>query len=507
MLAVEMRNITKRFAGMTANDHVNLLVEQGEIHSLLGENGAGKTTLMKILFGLYKADEGSICINGQAIHAMTPRQAFGLGIGMVHQHFMLVPPFTVTENIVLGSEPRHGLRLDMRKALADVRRLSAQYGLEVNPEAKIVDISVGMQQRAEILKALYRGADLLILDEPTAVLTPQEVEELIAIMRGLVAQGKAIIFITHKLKEVLHACDRVTVVRRGRVIDSVPAASASIEQLAAMMVGREVKLTVDKRDAAPGAEILRVDQLSAKNNRNLPAVKGISFNVRAGEIVAIAGVEGNGQTELVECLTGLRRATAGSIRLASKEIANQSPRAIGLAGIAHIPQDRHRRGLVLDFTVEENMILQTYFSPPFAKGLLIDQQQMRSYAQRLTKQYDVRTPDVETVARSLSGGNQQKVVVAREIERNPDLLIAAQPTRGLDVGAIEFIHQRLIEQRDAGKAVLLISLELDEVLALADRILVIYDGQIAGEMPVGEATEERLGILMAGGSLAKEANA
>jgi simple sugar transport system ATP-binding protein len=501
---VAMRGITKRFPGVLANDQINLTIQRGEIHALLGENGAGKSTLMNILYGLYQPDEGQILINGEPVQLNGPHEAIRRGIGMVHQHFMLVPPFTVAENIVLGSEPRKGFRLDMRKAIADVQQISEQYGLHVNPTAKVQDISVGMQQRAEILKALYRGADLLILDEPTAVLTPQEVDELIVVMRELVAQGKAIVFITHKLKEVLHACDKVTVMRRGRIIDSVPAAGASVDQLAALMVGREVKLTVDKQQAQPGTEVLRVEHLSAKNNRDLPAVRDVSFNVQSGEIVAIAGVEGNGQTELIECLTGLRKCQSGTVQLKGKSITNQSPRSIGLDGLAHIPQDRHQRGLVLDFTVAENMILQTYFGPPFAQRMMINRREMHSYAERLSKQYDVRTPAVDSLARTLSGGNQQKVVVAREIERDPDLLIAAQPTRGLDVGAIEFIHQRLVEQRDAGKAVLLVSLELDEVLALADRILVMYDGQIAGAMPASEATEEKLGILMAGGSLAKE---
>lgn len=493
---IEMRGIVKQFPGVLANDNIDLKIYRGEIHALLGENGAGKSTLMNILYGLYQPDTGEIKIDGRPIRIDGPNTAIKHGIGMVHQHFMLVQPFTVAENIILGCEPRKGLRLDRRRAIAEVEAISKKYNLQVDPWARIADISVGMQQRVEILKALYRGADVLILDEPTAVLTPQEADELIAIMRQLVATGKSVIFITHKLKEVLRSCDKVTVIRRGQKISTLPTADASISNLAALMVGRDVKLTVEKGPCQPGRPVLQVGSLTANDTRGLPALRGVSFDVKEGEIVAIAGVEGNGQTELIDCLTGLHKTVSGKIQIHGQDITNKSPRRIEQAGIAHIPQDRHRRGMVLDFSVAENMIMRNYYRP---RGLFVNQGLMRIYATELVEKYDVRTPTIQTLGRSLSGGNQQKVIVAREIEQNPDLLIAAQPTRGLDVGAIEFIHKKLIEQRDAGKAVLLVSLELDEILALADRILVMYEGKISGELSGEEATEEKIGLLMVGG--------
>lgn len=495
---VEMRGIVKRFPGVLANDNIDLDIHRGEIHALLGENGAGKSTLMNILYGLYKADAGEIKIDGQVVQFDGPNMAIRHGIGMVHQHFMLVEPFTVAENIILGNEPHRGVRLDRRQAIAKVEELSKKYNLHVDPHARIADISVGMQQRVEILKALYRGAELLILDEPTAVLTPQEADELIVTMRQLVAAGKSIIFITHKLKEVLRSCDKVTVIRRGKKITTLPTAGASMNELAALMVGRDVQLTVSKTESNPGRPVLQVEGLCALNNRGLPALRDVSFTVRAGEIVAIAGVEGNGQTELVDCIAGLRKATAGKMKIYDKDVTNLSPRQVQGSGVAHIPQDRQKHGLVLDFTIAENTIMRNYFRPPFCSGLFLNQSVTEKYAETLVAKYDVRTPSVQTLARSLSGGNQQKVIVAREIEQNPDLLIAAQPTRGLDVGAIEFIHNQLLQQRDAGKAILLVSLELDEIMALADRILVMYEGRIVGELSSAEATEEKIGLLMVG---------
>lgn len=495
---VEMRGIMKHFPGVLANDNVDFDIYRGEIHALLGENGAGKSTLMNILYGMYQADAGTIKINGKPAHFSGPNMAIKHGIGMVHQHFMLVEPFTVAENIVLGSEPRRGLSLDRKQAIKDVEEISNRYNLRVDPLARVADISVGMQQRVEILKALYRGAELLILDEPTAVLTPQEADELIVIMRELVATGKSIVFITHKLKEVLRSCDKVTIIRRGEKITTLPTAGASINELATLMVGRDVQLTVDKAECKPGRPVLQVTNLSAKTTRGLPALHDISFDVRESEIVAIAGVEGNGQTELVDCLAGLQEATAGEIKIRGQALKQMQPRKVQQAGVAHIPQDRHKHGLVLDFTVAENMIMRNYFQSP---GIFLARQQNEAYASTLVEKYDIRTPGVHTMARSLSGGNQQKVVVAREIEENPDLLIAAQPTRGLDVGAIEFIHNELLKQRAAGKAILLVSLELDEVMALADRILVMYEGEIAGEIAGTEATEENIGLLMVGQKL------
>lgn len=496
---IEMKGITKRFPGVLANDRVNFSLQPGEIHALLGENGAGKTTLMKILYGLYNADAGDIFVNEKKVRITSPEEAIKLGIGMVHQHFMLVEPFSVTENIVLGSEPRRGAFIDYVQAVEDVKRISDRYGLYVDPYAKIRDISVGMQQRVEILKALYRGADILILDEPTAVLTPQEVEELYEIMKSLVKEGKSIIFITHKLKEVKAICDRTTVIRRGKVIDTVNTGEVEEEDLARMMVGREVVLRVSKGPAKPGEKILELKNIQAKNDRGLPALRGISFAVRKGEILGIAGVEGNGQSELTEVLTGLRRVEQGEIIFKGKDLKDCSTREILRSGIAYIPEDRQKRGLILDFSLMENFILGSHYFEPFADGLKLNFPKIKAFGDKLLKEYDVRAPGTQITADSLSGGNQQKAILAREFARDPDLLIAAQPTRGLDVGAIEFIHKRLIELRDQGKAIILVSLELDEILSLSDRILVIYEGRIVAEMDIADATEKKLGLYMAGG--------
>jgi len=495
---VEMRNITKRFPGIVANDRVNFTLKKGEIHALLGENGAGKSTLMNILFGLYQPDEGEILVNGQRVDIDGPNKAIKLGIGMVHQHFKLVHPFTVTENIVLGSEPRKwlGLAVDRKLAREKVGKLSQQYGLNVDPNAKIDEISVGMQQRVEILKTLYRGADILIFDEPTAVLTPQEIGELLVIMRNLVSQGKSIILITHKLKEIMAIADRVTIVRRGKVIDSLPVAGTNPNQLAEKMVGREVSLMLDKKDAVPGEPILEVENLFVKGRQGLNALKGTTFSLRRGEILGIAGVEGNGQSELIEALTGLRPVASGSIKVGGSQVAGEKPRVISEAGISLIPEDRHKHGLVLDFPVRENMVLETYYQKPFNKRGFLDYEEIGKHAERLVKDFDVRTPSIQTDARALSGGNQQKAIIAREIDKNPDVLIAAQPTRGLDVGAIEFIHKRLVEQRNMGKAVLLVSYELDEIMQLSDRIAVIYEGRIVGEVRPSETNDQELGLMM-----------
>ncbi|NNV01871.1 ABC transporter ATP-binding protein [Brevibacillus sp. MCWH] len=496
---VEMRGITKRFPGIVANDNINLVVKKGEIHALLGENGAGKSTLMNILFGLYQPDEGEILINGKPVNITSPNVANDLGIGMVHQHFMLVETFTVTENIVLGNEPKNGLKIDIRRAEKEVEELSRKYGLKVDPTAKIADISVGMQQRVEILKTLYRGADILIFDEPTAVLTPQEIQELIEIMHNLVKEGKTIILITHKLKEIMAVCDAVTIIRRGKVIDSVAVKDTNLDELAAKMVGREVTFKVDKKPPQPKEVILSVENITAMGNRGVNALNGISFEVRAGEILGIAGVDGNGQSELIEVLTGLRKASGGRVLLKGQDITNRLPREISEAGLSHIPEDRHKRGLVLDFTMSENMVLETYFHPRFNKNGFLDYAAIDKHASKLIEEFDVRTPSIHTKARALSGGNQQKAIIAREVDKDPDLLIAAQPTRGLDVGAIEFIHKRLVEQRDKGKAVLLISLELDEVINVSDRIAVIYEGQIVGIVDAKSTTEQELGLMMSGG--------
>ncbi|MEW9672641.1 ABC transporter ATP-binding protein [Ammoniphilus sp. 3BR4] len=501
---VEMRGITKRFPGIVANDNISFSVKKGEIHALLGENGAGKSTLMNILFGLYEQDEGDILIRGEKVRIQNPNDANRLGIGMVHQHFMLVEPFTVTENIILGSEPKRGTAIDRKTAKAKVTELSERYGLSVNADATISEISVGMQQRVEILKTLYRGAEILIFDEPTAVLTPQEIEELMVIMKNLVREGKSIILITHKLKEIMAVSDTVTVIRRGKVIGSVATAETNPNKLAAMMVGKEVSFKVDKKEAAPGHVVLKVEDVKAENEKGIHVLNGINLEVRTGEIVGIAGVDGNGQSELIEAITGLRKVKSGRISLKDQDLTNKAPRAVIEAGVSHIPEDRQKRGLVLDFSIGENMVLETYYKEPYSKGGFIDYQEVYKYSRRLIEEYDVRTPSEHTPARALSGGNQQKAIIAREVDKDPDFLIAAQPTRGVDVGAIEFIHKRIIEQRDAGKAILLVSFELEEVMQLSDRIAVIYEGEIIAIVDPKQTTEQELGFLMAGGRKDKQ---
>ena len=500
--AVDMRHITKKFPLVLANDDVNFIVQRGEIHALVGENGAGKSTLVNILYGLLRPDRGAIFINGQDVQLSDPGDAIGLGIGMVHQHFMLIPPFTVAENVVLGQEPSIGGMVDISRANEIVRELSEQYGLKVDPTAKVETLSVGIEQRIEIIKVLYRGAEILILDEPTAVLTPQEVDELFGIMRSLKEQGKTIIFITHKLQEVMAIADVVTVMRRGKVVGSVAVKDTSRQEIAAMMVGRQVLFRVQRSQADPGETVLTVKDLNALNNKNLPALRDISFTVRAREVLGIAGVEGNGQSELVEVLTGLRRAQRGQVELNGRAITNLTPRMIRERGTCHIPEDRHRRGLVLDFSVSQNMVLGIHYRAPYVRHTFLDVinfAPIREKAQRLLQEFDIRPPDQDNPAGNLSGGNQQKVIVAREFDQNPKLLIAAQPTRGIDVGSIEFIHQRLLQARDDGKAVLLVSADLEEILSLSDRIAVMYEGQIVDILEPAEATEARIGMMMTGG--------
>ncbi len=498
--AIEMLGITKKFPGIKANDNVTLRVEKGQIHALLGENGAGKSTLMSVLFGLYQPEEGIIKVNGEEVKITNPNIANDYGIGMVHQHFKLVENFTVAENIILGMEPKKSFgRIDMKKAIQRVVEISEQYGLKVDPNAKIEDISVGMQQRVEILKMLYRNADILIFDEPTAVLTPQEIRELIKIMKGLIKEGKTIILITHKLKEIKEVADQCSVLRRGKYIGTVNVADTSEEKMAEMMVGREVSFEVEKEEANPTDVVLEIKDLTVKDNRNLEAVKNLSLKVRAGEILCIAGIDGNGQTELIEALTGLRKIEKGTILLNGESIENESTRNRTLKGIGHIPEDRQKYGLVLDFKVEENMVLQTYFKEPFSKKGILNFKEIRAFSDRLIREFDVRSGQGSlSDARGMSGGNQQKAIIAREIERSPELLIAAQPTRGLDVGAIEYIHNRLVQERDKGRAILLVSLEMEEVLNLSDRIAVIYEGEIVGTVKASETNENELGLMMAG---------
>lgn len=498
---VEMKGITKIFPGVIANENVDFELREGEIHVLLGENGAGKTTLMNVLYGLYQQEAGEVYIKGQKADMKSPSDAIKLGIGMVHQHFMLVPNFSIAQNIILGSEPKKGLTINMKKAEKDVDELQAKYGFNLKAKDLIQDITVGQQQKVEILKALYRGVDILILDEPTAVLTPQEIEELGVILRNLVKEGKSIILITHKLKEIMAMSDRVTIVRRGKVIDTVNTKDTNIDHLAELMVGRKVNLVVDKDECKPKETILKVSGLKALDNRSLPVLKGIDLEVKAGEIVGIAGVDGNGQSEFIEVLTGLRQATEGKVELKGKDITNKAPRDIIESGLCNVPEDRHKRGLVLKHSLIENAILGQHYKAPFSKGIMIDYNAVREHAVKLIEEFDVRTPNEDALAVGLSGGNQQKLIVGREIMKDPELLIAAQPTRGLDVGAIEYIHKRLIGERDKGKAVLLVSLELDEVMNVSDRIAVMYDGQIVGILDAKTATENELGILMAGGQL------
>ena len=499
--AIEMLNITKRFPGIIANDNITLQLKKGEIHALLGENGAGKSTLMSVLFGLYQPEEGVIKKDGQVVSIKDPNDANALGIGMVHQHFKLVECFTVLDNIIMGVEPtKHGF-LQKAEAREKVLALSEKYGLHVDPDALIEDITVGMQQRTEILKMLYRENEILIFDEPTAVLTPQEIDELMQIMRNLAAEGKSILFISHKLAEIMAVADRCSVLRKGKYIGTVETANTTMEELSAMMVGRNVSFHVDKKPAEPGEVVLEVEgmTMASKLHKN-NAVKNVSLKVRRGEIVCLAGIDGNGQTEFVYGLTGLEPLVSGSVKLCGKDITHASIRQRSVMGMSHIPEDRHKHGLVLDYSLEDNMVLQRYFEPEFTdKAGFLRRRNIRTYAEKLIDQYDVRSGQGPiTIARSMSGGNQQKAIIAREIDKDPELLIAVQPTRGLDVGAIEYIHKQIVAQRDAGKAVLLVSLELDEVMSLSDRILVIYEGEIVGELDPKTTTAEEMGLYMAG---------
>jgi len=496
-----MLGIRKQFGNFVANNNITLQVKKGEIHALLGENGAGKSTLMNVLFGLYQPEAGVIKVNGKEVKITDPNVANRLGIGMVHQHFMLVENFTVTENIILGNEPTKAGTINIKNAAKKVQELSERYGLNVDPYAKIEDISVGMQQRVEIIKTLYRGAEILIFDEPTASLTPQEITELIQIMKLLIQEGKSIILITHKLQEIMDVSDRVTIIRKGEGIGTVNTSETNPTQLAEMMVGRQVTFKTEKKDPNPTNTVLKIENLVVADNRGIEKVKGLNLEVRAGEIVGIAGIDGNGQAELIEAITGLRKVKNGKVMLNNKDITGFKPRKITEAGIGHIPQDRHKHGLVLDFPISHNIALQTYYKEPISKGGIMDYKKIKSIAGQIIEEFDVRTASDMSLARALSGGNQQKAIIGREITRNPDLLIAALPTRGLDVGAIEYIHKRLIEQRDKGKAVLLISFELDEVMNVSDRIAVIYDGAIIDTVIPKETNEQELGLLMAGQEL------
>jgi ABC-type uncharacterized transport system ATPase subunit len=495
---LELRGITKRFPEIVANDHVDFDLRKGEVHALLGENGAGKSTLMNVLYGLYRPDEGQILINGKPAELGSPKASIENGVGMVHQHFMLIPVMTVAENIVLATEPVHnGVMLDYPVAEKRVQEISTRFGLEVDPRAVVQDITVGQQQRVEILKALYRGADILVLDEPTAVLTPQEAKELFAIVKSLTEQGKSIIFISHKLNEVTEIADRITVLRRGKKIETLPSAGATEEGLARLMVGREVLLRVDKSPGSPGSPLLRVEGLSVEDDRGIEKVSDVSFQVHSGEIVGIAGVDGNGQTELIDAIAGLRRVNAGRNQTGEEDVTDEGCRDCLDAGLGHIPEDRQRRGLVLDFSLAENIALHDYDHPPSSRFGWLYPKRLNAKAAKLIQEFDVRGGGPQTAAGGLSGGNQQKVILAREIDRNPKVLIAAQPTRGLDVGAIEFVHRRLVEERDEGRAILLVSLELEEILSLSDRILVMYEGEIVGEFPP-TVSEEDLGVAMTG---------
>ncbi|CEY58045.1 TPA: ABC transporter ATP-binding protein [Streptococcus pneumoniae] len=501
---IEMRDITKVFGGFVANDKINLHLRKGEIHALLGENGAGKSTLMNMLAGLLEPTSGEIAVNGQVVNLDSPSKAASLGIGMVHQHFMLVEAFTVAENIILGSELTKNGVLDIAGASKEIKALSERYGLAVDPSAKVADISVGAQQRVEILKTLYRGADILIFDEPTAVLTPSEIDELMAIMKNLVKEGKSIILITHKLDEIRAVSDRVTVIRRGKSIETVEIAGATNADLAEMMVGRSVSFKTEKQASKPKEVVLSIKDLVVNENRGVPAVKNLSLDVRAGEIVGIAGIDGNGQSELIQAITGIRKVESGSIELKGDSIVGLHPRQITELSVGHVPEDRHRDGLILEMMISENIALQTYYKEPHSKNGILNYSNITSYAKKLMEEFDVRAASELVPAAALSGGNQQKAIIAREIDRDPDLLIVSQPTRGLDVGAIEYIHKRLIEERDNGKAVLVVSFELDEILNVSDRIAVIHDGKIQGIVSPETTNKQELGVLMAGGNLGKE---
>ena len=500
---IEMRDITKVFGEFVANDKINLHLRKGEIHALLGENGAGKSTLMNMLAGLLEPTSGEIVVNGQVVNLDSPSKAASLGIGMVHQHFMLVEAFTVAENIILGSELTKKGVLDIAGASKEIKALSERYGLAVDPSAKVADISVGAQQRVEILKTLYRGADILIFDEPTAVLTPSEIDELMAIMKNLVKEGKSIILITHKLDEIRAVSDRVTVIRRGKSIETVEIAGATNADLAEMMVGRSVSFKTEKQASQPKEVVLSIKDLVVNENRGVPAVKSLSLDVRAGEIVGIAGIDGNGQSELIQAITGLRKVESGSIELKGDSIVGLHPRQITELSVGHVPEDRHRDGLVLEMMISENIALQTYYKEPLSKKGILNYTNIIDYAKKLMQEFDVRAASEIVPASALSGGNQQKAIIAREIDRNPDLLIVSQPTRGLDVGAIEYIHKRLIQERDNGKAVLVVSFELDEILNVSDRIAVIHDGKIQGIVTPETTNKQELGVLMAGGELEK----
>ncbi len=500
VIAVKMDNIVKKFGSFTANDGINLTVHKGEVHSILGENGAGKSTLMNVLYGMYRPTSGQIYIKGVEADITSPKHAIELGIGMVHQHFMLIQPFTVTENIVLGIEPVKGVKIDYKLAKKKVLEISEKYGMQVDPDAKIEDISVGMQQRVEILKVLYRGADILILDEPTASLTPQEIDELMVIIKNLTKDGKSIIIITHKLKEIKACSDNCTIIRQGKYINTVKVDAVSESELAALMVGRDVNFKVEKKKQEPGAEVLSVKNVRARDYRGVEILKGFDIAVRAGEIVGLAGVDGNGQTELVEILSGLKKADSGEITMNGKDIFNKTPREIFDKGLSSIPADRQKHGLVLEFSIEDNLILQHYNEAPYSKGFILARKVIREHATKMMDKFDIRPRGAEAnPAGSLSGGNQQKVIIAREVTNDKDLLIAVNPTRGLDVGAIEFVHKYIVEQRNKGKAVLLVSFELDEIMNLSDRIVVISGGKVAGSMQAKEAKEGELGYMMAGG--------
>ena len=496
--ALELHGITKRFGSIVANEAIDFELRRGEIHALLGENGAGKSTLMNVLYGLHQPDEGEILLDGETVQIHSPREAIRLGIGMVHQHFMLVPVMTVAENLVLGTEPHAGPLLDYRAAAASTRELSERFGLAVDPGAKVEDLGVGAQQRVEILRALFRGARVLVLDEPTAVLTAQESQDLFRVLRALAQEGTSIVFISHKLNEVLDVSDRVTVLRRGRKVDTVDTSAADERSLARLMVGRDVLLRVEKRPHEPGEPLLEVSDLHVDDDRGLPAVRGVSLTVRAGEIVGVAGVDANGQSELIEALTGLRRPASGSVRVGGRDVAGRGVRAALDAGLRSIAEDRHRRGLVLQFDLAENLCLHEYRRPEMSRFGWLSPRRMAQRARALLGEFDVRGGESQTPASSLSGGNQQKVVIARELSGEPHVLIAAQPTRGLDVGAIEFVHRRLIAERDAGRAILLVSLELEEIRSLSDRVLVIYEGEVAAEL-APSASEEEFGVVMTGG--------
>lgn len=499
-VVISMKDIVKKFGDFTANDHINLTVHKGEVHAILGENGAGKSTLMNVLCGLYKPTSGQIFINGKEVQFSSPKNAIEMGIGMVHQHFMLIQPFTVTDNIILGVEPVKGLVVDKKTAREKVLELSERYAMKVDPDARIEDISVGMQQRVEILKVLYRGADTLILDEPTASLTPQEIEGLMEIISNLTADGKSVILITHKLKEITACSDYCTIIRQGKYIQTVKVEDVNENELAAMMVGREVNFRVEKKEQEPGEVVLDVKNLRAKDYRGVEIVKGLNLQVRRGEIVGLAGVDGNGQTELVEVLTGLRRGESGEVKVLGKDLFNKSPHDTFAGGISSIPADRQKHGLILEFSNEDNLILQHFEEEPFSRNGILNRKAIREHATELIEKFDVRPRGCEGApSGTLSGGNQQKVIIAREVTNDKDLLIAVNPTRGLDVGAIEFVHKYLVEQRNKNRAVLLVSFELDEIMSLSDRIEVIFDGQITGSVPGRDADEKELGFMMAGG--------